>query len=129
MTKKDKLLERFFALPKDFTYNELRTMLNGLGYQEYHLGKTSGSRVLFFNEKTAWNMPILTCTNIIPLSESKGYFYTWTQNKLQLARIKLKNLSQWVKRFYPVTIDQKNVFLGQKIHGERKVNGFSFFLC
>lgn len=43
MTKKDKLLERFFAQPKDFTYNELRTMLNGLGYQEYHLGKTSGS--------------------------------------------------------------------------------------
>ena len=51
MTKKDKLLERFFAQPKDFTYNELRTMINGLGYKEYHLGKTSGSRVLFFNER------------------------------------------------------------------------------
>lgn len=50
MTKKDKLLERFLSLPKDFTYNELKTMLSGLGYQEYHLGKTSGSRVLFYNE-------------------------------------------------------------------------------
>jgi len=50
MTKKDKLLDRFLTQPKDFTYNELKTMLSGLGYQEYHLGKTSGSRVSFHNE-------------------------------------------------------------------------------
>ncbi len=50
MTKKDKLLERFLTQPKDFTNNELKTMLSGLGYQEYHLGKTSGSRVSFHNE-------------------------------------------------------------------------------
>lgn len=50
MTKKDKLLERFLSIPKDFTYNELKTMLSGLGYKEYQLGKTSGSRVLFFND-------------------------------------------------------------------------------
>ena len=49
MTKRDKLLERFLAQPKDFTYNELKTMLSGLGYEEYQLGKTSGSRVCFFN--------------------------------------------------------------------------------
>lgn len=47
MTKKDKLLERFLEQPKDFTYKELKTMLSGLGYEEYHLGKTSGSRVCF----------------------------------------------------------------------------------
>jgi hypothetical protein len=50
MTKKDKLLERFLSIPKDFTYNELKTMLSGLGYKEHQLGKTSGSRVLFFND-------------------------------------------------------------------------------
>jgi len=50
MTKKDKLLERFLSIPKDFTYNELKTMLRGLGYKEHQLGKTSGSRVLFFND-------------------------------------------------------------------------------
>jgi hypothetical protein len=50
MTKKDKLLERFLAQPKDFTYKELKTMLSGLGYEEYQLGKTSGSRVCFFNK-------------------------------------------------------------------------------
>ena len=82
---------------------------------------------LFFNEKTAWNQPILTCTNINALSESKGYFYTWTQNKLQLAEIKSKNLSRWIKRFYPVTIDQKTVFLGKVNHGERKLGGLYFF--
>lgn len=49
MTKKDKLLERFFAQPKDFSYQELKTLLNSLGYEESNLGKTSGSRVLFLN--------------------------------------------------------------------------------
>lgn len=51
MTKKDKLLERFLAQPKDFTYKELKTMLSGLGYEEYQLGKTSGSRVCFYNKE------------------------------------------------------------------------------
>ncbi|MBT4911700.1 MAG: hypothetical protein HON61_09860, partial [Alphaproteobacteria bacterium] len=113
----------------DFSNGELRDRSEDVVQLPSNVIKTGNDwcHHLFFNEKTAWNQPILTCTNIIPLSESKGYFYTWTQNKLQLARIKLKNLSQWVKRFYPVTIDQKNVFLGQEIHGERKVNGFSFF--
>ena len=48
---------------------------------------------LFFTEKTSWNQPILTCTNLKPISQSKGYFYTWTQNKLQLAKINSKNLT------------------------------------
>jgi hypothetical protein len=51
MTKKDKLLVRFLSIPKDFTYNELKTLLNSLGYEESNLGKTSGSRVEFFNAR------------------------------------------------------------------------------
>lgn len=50
MTKKNKLFERFLKQPKDFTYNELKTMLRGFGYDEFHSGKTSGSRVSFFNK-------------------------------------------------------------------------------
>ncbi|MBC7424560.1 MAG: type II toxin-antitoxin system HicA family toxin [Ferruginibacter sp.] len=33
----------------DFTYDELKTVLSGLGYQETNKGKTSGSRVAFIN--------------------------------------------------------------------------------
>jgi hypothetical protein len=51
MTKKDKLLVRFLSIPKDFTYHELKTLLNSLGYEESNLGKTSGSRVVFFNAR------------------------------------------------------------------------------
>lgn len=49
MTKKDKLLERFLSIPKDFTFDELKNLLIGLGYEESNLGRTSGSRVSFYN--------------------------------------------------------------------------------
>ncbi len=52
MSQFDKLLERFSKLPKDFLYDELRTLLSGLGYREYNKGKTSGSRVAFINDIT-----------------------------------------------------------------------------
>ena len=48
MTKFGKLATRFQARPKDFTYNELTTILRGFGYKE---SQGSGSRVVFFNEK------------------------------------------------------------------------------
>jgi len=49
MSKHEKLLERFLSRPKNFTYNELRTLLNGFGYSEIQKGATSGSRVAFYN--------------------------------------------------------------------------------
>ena len=52
MSKDEKLIKRFLARPKDFTYDELRKMLNSFGYEEDQQGKTSGSRVAFYNEKT-----------------------------------------------------------------------------
>ena len=52
MSQFDKLLERFSKLPKDFSYDELRTLLNGFGYRESNKGKTSGSRVAFVNDTT-----------------------------------------------------------------------------
>ena len=52
MSKYKKLLERFLSKPKDFTYSELRTLLNGFGYSEIQKGATSGSRVAFYNIDT-----------------------------------------------------------------------------
>lgn len=52
MSKRDKLLERLLNKPKDFTYNELKTLLSGFGYEEDHSGKTSGSRIKFINYHT-----------------------------------------------------------------------------
>jgi hypothetical protein len=49
MTKKDKLLERFLALPNDFTFDELKSLLESMGFEIENKGKTSGSRVAFIH--------------------------------------------------------------------------------
>lgn len=49
MGKIDKLLERFKSKPKDFTYDELKKVLN---HFDYVLSQGSGSRIAFTNEKT-----------------------------------------------------------------------------
>ena len=36
--------------PKDFTYDELKSLLGGFKYNEIKTGRTSGSRVAFYNE-------------------------------------------------------------------------------
>lgn len=50
MSKKEKLIEKLKSKPKDFTYDELKTLLNYLGFFEYNKGKTSGSRVKFLDK-------------------------------------------------------------------------------
>lgn len=50
MSKKDKLLKRLVSKPTDFTYYELKTLLEYLGFSENNQGKTSGSRVTFWSE-------------------------------------------------------------------------------
>ena len=49
MTAKEKLIERFKLLPKNFTFDELSRLLKGFGYEISNKGKTSGSRVRFIN--------------------------------------------------------------------------------
>jgi hypothetical protein len=49
MSKTERLLQRFLSKPKDFTFEDLRKLLNGFGYEEAKTGKTSGSRVTFYN--------------------------------------------------------------------------------
>lgn len=51
MSRKEKLSKRLQTRPKDFTYDEVRTLLLQLGFEEDQKGKTSGSRVIFINYK------------------------------------------------------------------------------
>jgi hypothetical protein len=46
MGTKDKLVLRFRSKPKDFTFGELKRLLQGFGYLEE---QGSGSRVVFMN--------------------------------------------------------------------------------
>ena len=55
MGRKDKLIERLKSHPKDFTFDEMRTALEGLGFKMSNKGRTSGSRVKFSNG----NVPII----------------------------------------------------------------------
>ena len=57
MSKKDKLLKRLKSKPSDFTYDELKTLLNYLGFNEDNKGKTSGSAVKYKN--SIYNKKIL----------------------------------------------------------------------
>ena len=47
MSKKKKLIERIKSNPKDFTFDELITLMGYLGYELDNGGRTSGSEVKF----------------------------------------------------------------------------------
>ena len=49
MGRKDKVVQRFITLPKDFTYEETLRLMRLFGYVEDTRGHTSGSRVRFRN--------------------------------------------------------------------------------
>lgn len=51
MGTREKLIQRFIRLPKDFTFDELHKLLIGFGYVLSNKGKTSGSRVRFINSE------------------------------------------------------------------------------
>lgn len=51
MSKIEKEIQRLKSKPKNYTYDEAKSLLNKLGFSEYNKGKTSGSRVRFINEK------------------------------------------------------------------------------
>jgi hypothetical protein len=52
VSKKEKLIEKLKRKPKDFTYQELRSLLGLMGYSEETKGKSSGSRVAWINLET-----------------------------------------------------------------------------
>lgn len=50
MGRREKLVARLKGRPKDFTWDELVRLLEGLGYFEAATGKTGGSRRRFIHE-------------------------------------------------------------------------------
>lgn len=53
MSRKEKLIKRLCYRPKDFTWDELQRLLEGLGYSVAKQGKTSGSRRRFVHPTAA----------------------------------------------------------------------------
>jgi predicted RNA binding protein YcfA (HicA-like mRNA interferase family) len=49
MDRHDKLLERFRRRPRDFTWEELTTLLRRLGFRQVRPGRTAGSRRRFIH--------------------------------------------------------------------------------
>jgi hypothetical protein len=52
MSQKEKLLDYLCSLPKDFTIAQLKKLMKSLGYTEYTKGKTSGSRIAFYHQRS-----------------------------------------------------------------------------
>lgn len=51
MSRLEKEIKRLKSKPKDFTYNEMKKILNNFGFVENNKGKTSGSRVQFISKQ------------------------------------------------------------------------------
>jgi hypothetical protein len=51
MSRREKLIQRFLALPRDFAWQELVSMLEGFGYVQAAGGKSGGSRVKFLHDE------------------------------------------------------------------------------
>lgn len=51
MSRLEKEIERLKSKPKDYRYEEAKTLLNKLGFFENNKGRTSGSRVEFKDER------------------------------------------------------------------------------
>ena len=56
MSKKEKLLKRLCSYPKDFSFEEVETLLGYFDYRCDNKGRTSGSRIAFLSDVHA---PIL----------------------------------------------------------------------
>jgi len=56
MSQKDKLIVRLKSKPKDFTFDEAKSLLDSYGYVMSTSGKTSGSSVCFIRGKKIFRM-------------------------------------------------------------------------
>jgi hypothetical protein len=80
MSKKEKQITRLLSKPKDFTFEELSSLLNALGYIKDNKGKTSGSRVAFYNPATSG---IIRLDKPHPCNELKAYLIKYVIIKLK----------------------------------------------
>ena len=53
MSRKEKLISRFQQRPKNFTWDELTSLLKHMGYREIKTGKSGGSRRRFVHDSAA----------------------------------------------------------------------------
>jgi len=56
MSKKEKLIARLKSKPKDFKFNEAKTLMSLCGYSISNAGKTSGSQVYFTRDSKVFYM-------------------------------------------------------------------------
>jgi predicted RNA binding protein YcfA (HicA-like mRNA interferase family) len=69
VSRKNKLIQRLKDKPKDFTWDELVTLLKWLGYAEIKRGKTRGSRRRFAHPAAA----VISLHKPHPGNELKSY--------------------------------------------------------
>ena len=53
MGQKEKSIARLLSQPKDFTFSDMEILLGYFEYKRNDKGRTSGSRVMFINDKYA----------------------------------------------------------------------------
>lgn len=82
MSRKEKLLKRMLDLPSDFTFDELKSVLEGLGYSNTHKGKTSGPRVAFIAEQSIIRIHKPHPKNIVKKATLKDVIIHLKQNNL-----------------------------------------------
>lgn len=58
MSQKENLIERLKGRPKDFTIDELISLMTRCGCEKMNRGKTSGSAIAFVHSKTGRKMNI-----------------------------------------------------------------------
>ena len=80
MSKTEKLLERLLRKPRDFTFNELISLLSCFGFELFRSGKTSGSAVRFINHE---NGHIIRLHMPHPQPELKPYLIKIIINELK----------------------------------------------
>ena len=80
MGKFEKQVKRLLSYPKDFTFNELETLLAGFGFRLSNSGNTSGSAVRFINSETG---QILRLHKPHPSPEIKRYLIKYIIDELK----------------------------------------------
>ena len=83
MGKHEKLLVRLKSRPKDFTFQELGTLLSGFGFRLSTQGRSSGSAVRFVHDEHA---PI-SLHKPHPSNELKRYIIEYVIERLESERL------------------------------------------
>ncbi len=82
MSRKEKLLKRMLSIPSDFTFDELKSVLESLGFSISNKGKTSGSRVAFIKEQMIIRIHKPHPTNIMGKTALKSVVSYLKDNKI-----------------------------------------------